>query len=86
MNSSAVKAKRHRGAAVQSQAESPDKKNRKTKYHDQKILPTPRQAWQILNVRNHMKTKDEVDFSAQSSMSSIGDHVLNVLFVLVRRF
>ena len=51
-----------------------------------KILPTPRQAWQILNVRNHMKTKDEFDFSAQSSMSSIGDHVLNVLFVLVRRF
>ena len=33
--------------------------------------------------RNHMKTKDEFNFSAQSSMSSVGSHVL---FVLVRRF
>ena len=37
----------------------------------------------FLIVRNHMKTKDEFNFSAQSSMSSIGRHVL---FVLVRRF
>ncbi len=31
-------------------------------------------------------TKKEFDFSAQSSMSSIGGNVLNVLFVFVRRF
>ena len=52
----------------------------------QKILPTTRYAWQILSVSSHMVTKGEFDFSAQSSMSSIGSHVLNVLFVLVRRF
>ncbi len=32
-----------------------------------------------------MTTKIAINFSAKSSMSSIGDHVLNVLFVLVRR-
>ncbi len=43
-------------------------------------LPAPRMMGEV---RNHMKTKGEFDFRAQPS---IGDHVLNVLFVLVRRF